>query len=100
MAEPKMLAWAVSLNFGDNGPLIVDTIVAPSPEAAVAVIAVQAGRQIADHPLHGIAVAPISAEWLEFAIKATKGQMPAGGAQVLSIVPRTEGFGPNFPPAS
>lgn len=97
MAEPKMLAWAVSLNFGEGGPLTTSVVIAPTPEAAVAIIAVNVGRQVpAEHSLHGVGVTPVSIEWLELAVKATKGQPPEGGAQVLSLV-RTEGFGPNFP---
>lgn len=110
--QPKMLAWAVSLKF-EGGPLIVNAVVAPSSEAAVAIVAVQAVQQLhIEHPLAGVSFVPITTEWLDFAVRSAKGQSAAGGAQVLSLVPKPEPtepkppsmpfgpFGPNFPPGS
>lgn len=114
--QPRMLAWAVSLQF-EGGPMIVNAVVAPSSEAAVAIVAVQAVQQLhIEQKLTDISFVPITTEWLEFAVKATKGQPPEGGAQVLSLVPKPEEpepekpqsvvekylglWNPNFPPAS
>lgn len=89
--QPKMMAYAVSLNFGEGGPLLVNATLAPSPEAAVAIIAVTMMQQHhLTQPLHGVAVVPLAEAWLDLAVRATKGQLPEGGAQILSLVPQTE----------
>lgn len=86
--QTKMAAYAVSLNFA-GGPLILNMTLAESPEAAVATVTAQAIQQLQiKEPLQGVAIVPIPADWLDFAVRAVKGKLPEGGnAQVLQLVP-------------
>lgn len=85
--KPTLGAYAVSISLAPpNGVSFCNTVVAPNPEAAVAMVMHEFMRQVKpDDDLLGIAVTPISLEWLRFAVNAVetgKGE----GAQVLSLV--------------
>lgn len=124
MADPKMLAWAVALQF-EGGRMVVNCVLAQAPEMAAAIVAVQAVQQLGiTEPLERMTFVPVEERWLDLAVKATKGQLPEGGAQVVSLVPKPEpqavrpddqasapgvnqnglqpvqGLGPNFPPVA
>lgn len=90
--QTKMAAYAVSLSFVD-GPMLVNTTIAPSPEAAVAIVTAGAIQQLQiTQPLAGVVVAQLTPEWLDLAVRATKGMLPEGGnAQVLQLVPQEAG---------
>ena len=88
--QPKMLAWAVALQF-EGGRMVVNCVLAQASEMAAATVAVQAVQQLGiTEPLERLSFVPVEERWLDLAVKATKGQLPEGGAQVLSLVPKPE----------
>lgn len=89
MAEmPKVAAYVVALNFGEGGLLHINAALAPSPEAAAAMVTVECLRMFPGNPgtLIGVAVGKLDQGFLEVALSAAKG-LPREGGQVLSLVP-------------
>lgn len=86
--QTKFGAWAVCLVFANGGPLIVNTIIAPSPEGAAAKIVEGVMRELKpEQELTGLATVPISVEWLRMALRAIEsGEKPPG--QALALVPK------------
>ena len=86
--KPTLNAYAVSINFAPpQGMICVNGVVAPNPESAVAMVM---HRVMSDLPeearaeLTGIAVTPLTLEWLRFAVKAV--ETGKGDGTVLSLV--------------
>jgi len=88
--KQPLVAYSVALSYGTGaygtGALIVNTIVAPSPEAAVAMMTDMLYRQrIPTDTLTCVAVVPMTLEWLRWATRAVESGDPNGG-RVLSLV--------------
>ena len=89
IAEMVFRPYMVSLSFL-NGPLFVNALMAPSPEAATAMFSVIVMRQYeVPQELTGCAATELTVEFLRAALRAAEGKLPPGGeAQVLSLVPQ------------
>jgi hypothetical protein len=78
--EPKMTAFMVALNF-QNGPLVLNAILAPSDYAAVAMVTAGSIQAMnIEQPLQGCAVMALTPEFLDAARQGGK------SAAVVSLV--------------
>ena len=70
--KPTLNAYAVAIVFAPpKGVICVNSIVAPNPETAIAMVMHQVMRDLKpEEDLTGIAVTQINLEWLRFAVHA------------------------------
>jgi hypothetical protein len=82
--EPKMTAFMVALNF-QNGPLVLNAVLAPTDYAAVAMVTAGSiqGMKI-EQPLQGCAVMALTPEFLD---AARQGGKPATIVSLVQLEP-------------
>jgi hypothetical protein len=88
---PKLHAYAVTLNFGEGGPLTTAVLLTPDAASASALAMLnmlrQAPKPITEDLLSVLAV-ELQPEFLRHLLRAVEGRLPASGtADVLSLVP-------------
>ena len=90
MADQPLRAYIVALTFGGGGPLFVNALVAPSPEAATALFSVTIMQEHAvQGPLAGVGAIELQPDFMRAALRSIEGKLPPdGNAQVLSLVPQ------------
>lgn len=82
-----MKPYLVAVSYAPPGPLFVNAIIAPSREAAVALVVDGFARaQPPQTPLAGIFVDELTVEFLRDALAAAEGRDPAQRGQVVSLV--------------
>jgi hypothetical protein len=87
MTEQTMRAWAVTLSFAGGGPLILNTLAAPSAEAAAAMTMLGVCRmEVPAQELQGVGTSEMPADWLRWALKTIETGEPHK-APVVSLVP-------------
>ncbi len=85
----SLSAYAVALSFGDGGPLSCNAVIANSPEVAAALWTLHVARLLPEEkrPLAGVIVVPLAQDFLEQALRASRGTLTGQPAQVFSFVP-------------
>jgi hypothetical protein len=87
MTEQTMRVWAVTLSFAGGGPLILNTLAAPSAEAAAAMTMLGVCRmEVPTQELQGVGCVEMPADWLRWALKTIETGEPRK-APVVSLVP-------------
>jgi hypothetical protein len=87
MTEQTMRVWAVTLSFAGGGPLILNTLAAPSAEAAAAMTMLGVCRmEVPAQELQGVGTSEMPADWLRWALKTIETGEPHK-ASVVSLVP-------------
>jgi hypothetical protein len=82
-----MRVWAVTLSFAGGGPLILNTLAAPSAEAAAAMTMLGVCRmEVPAQELQGVGCVEMPADWLRWALKTIETGEPHK-APVVSLVP-------------
>ena len=87
MTEQTMRVWAVTLSFAGGGPLILNTLAAPSAAAAAAMTMLELClREVPEQELQGVGCVEMPADWLRWALKTIETGEPHK-ASVVSLVP-------------
>ena len=88
MTDFTLKPYVVTLSFGQGGPLFVNALLAPTPEAATGMLAVIVMREhVPPQPLIGCMAMELTPDFLRLALRAVEGKLPPGGqAEVLSLV--------------
>jgi hypothetical protein len=89
MPEMTLKPYMVTLSFAEGGPLFLNALLAPTPEAATAMLATIVMREhTVTQPLMGCMAMELTPEFLRAALRAVEGKLPPdGNAQVISLVP-------------